>query len=527
MDPNRLLIWIVCLSSGLNFIQAAVWAGLQSTTALIPGFILTTTVVAAVLRPELGGWIGGVLWGGLLLLPSLAFRQISTLIGNGRYGQAHLLARGVAGLYWLYGLSDLPRFLGALVEARRGDLAQAHRVLDGLGQRTSTWVMPLLLELYRITARWEECLGWIRATGLQSQLDREAGLGLAYLRALGEMGELRALVWAYRRVIPGLQEAANPQLLPFAQLIVLAFCGQVSDVIRLFEGSLSQSPELIQRFWVATARQAAGETAQLGREWKLLLQAEEVTLQSAVQRRLTVELSDPRRHLGPADWEQLEQIGLASRQISPHGVEVSAPFVPYATYGLILLNLGVFGLEVILGGSTNLETLYLLGGLDPVQVWAGQWWRTLTSTLLHYGLLHLVMNMLGLLVLGPMVERSLGILRYLGVYWGAGVGSMTVITMLSVLGWSSTDFVVGASGSIMGMVGASAAILWRIWYRERSPQALRQLRMILLIIVLQLIFDLTTPQISVVGHTSGLILGFLIAGIMVLSQADPKLWRAQ
>ncbi len=527
MDPNRLLIWIVCLSSGLNFVQAAVWAGLQSTTALIPGFILLTTVITSLLRPDLGGWIGGVLWGGLLLVPSLAFRQISSLIGGGRYGQAYILARGVAGLYWLYGLSDLPRFLKALVEARRGDRAQAHQVLDTLGERTSTLVMPLLLELYRVTARWEECLGWIRGTKLRSQLDRDPGLGLAYLRALGETGQLRDLVWAYRQVIPGRQEAADPQLLSLAQLIVLAFCGQVEEVIRLFEGPLSRSSELIRRFWVATARQAAGERARLGREWKHLLQAEESNLESAVQRRLRVELADPHRQLGPADWEQVEQIGLASRQLSLRGTEVRGAFVPYATYGLILLNLGVFGLEVILGGSTNPETLYLLGGLDPVQVWAGEWWRTLTSTLLHYGLLHLVMNMLGLLVLGQMVERSLGILRYLGVYWGAGVGSMTVITVLSVLGWSATDFVVGASGSIMGMVGASAAILWRIWHRERSPQALRQLRMILLIIVLQLIFDLTTPQISIVGHTSGLILGFLIAGIMVLSQAEPQVWGEQ
>ncbi len=53
------------------------------------------------------------------------------------------------------------------------------------------------------------------------------------------------------------------------------------------------------------------------------------------------------------------------------------------------------------------------------------------------------------------------------------------------------------------------------------------MNMILLIIMLQLIFDLTTPQISIVGHTSGLILGFLIAGIMVLSQDGPQVWGEQ
>lgn len=513
MDPNRLLIWIVCLSSGLNFVQAVVLAGLRSAMALIPGLILLTTVMASVLRPELGGWIGGVLWGGLLLLPSLAFRQINHWIAAGRYGQAYGLARGVSGLYWLYGLADLPQLLQVVVAARRGDLEQAHGALDRLGKRTSTLVVPVVLELFRITARWEECLSWIQGTGLRGQMERDPGVSLAYLRALGETGALRDLVGGYGQVASGLEEGSHPTFLPLAQLMVLAFCGQVEAVIRLFEGPLSDFPPPIQWFWLRTARQAAGEKAGLEQEWRS--GETEGALALAVQRRLRVPLSDPQRVLGPEDWQQVDRISNSLSRASS-GASAQAAEIPYGTYGLIGLNLGVFGLELALGGSTNPETLYFLGGLDPVQVWAGQWWRTLTSTMLHYGLLHLVMNMLGLLVLGPVVERSLGILRYLGLYWGAGVGSMGVITVLSVTGLSSTDFVVGASGSIMGLVGGSAVIFWRIWQRQRSRQALRQLRMIWLIIVLQLIFDLTTPRISVVGHSSGLILGFLIAGMFVV-----------
>lgn len=517
MDPNRLLIWIVCLSSGLNFVQAAVLTGLGSATALIPGFILLATVVVSLTAPEIGGWVGGALWAGLLLMPSLVFRQISGLIGRGKYGSAHVLARALSGLYRLYGLGELPRILKALVEAKQGNSAPAHHLLDHQQQNTSPITASLWLELFRTTARWEECLAWLTSEGLWTQLERDPGLGLAYLRALGETGSLRNLVHVYQQLTPQLEEASNPSVLPLAQLMVLAFCGQVETVTYLFNDSLSEYPHPIRRFWLATARQARGERAASQQEWQELSTLPDLFLANAIRRRRSVPLADPHRQLNPEDWHQVAQIGDRIRGTAQRWTHARATArIPYATYGLIGLNLAVFGLEVMLGGSTDLETLYFLGGLVPEQVGMGAWWRLLTATLLHYGPFHLVMNMLGLLVLGPFVEQTLGILRYLGVYWGAGIGSMAVITLLSLQGLSPTDFVVGASGSIMGMVGASAAILWWLWHKHQSRYALRQLRTIVLIIVLQLIFDLTTPQISVTGHISGLIIGFLISGIMVV-----------
>ncbi len=59
----------------------------------------------------------------------------------------------------------------------------------------------------------------------------------------------------------------------------------------------------------------------------------------------------------------------------------------------------------------------------------------------------------------------------------------------------------------MGMVGAADVISFRIWQAQQTILAMRQFRTILLIISLQTVFDLTTPQVSFIGHISGLVIG--------------------
>jgi rhomboid protease GluP len=122
--------------------------------------------------------------------------------------------------------------------------------------------------------------------------------------------------------------------------------------------------------------------------------------------------------------------------------------------------------------------------------------------------------MLGLYLFGRLVEFALGVQRFLLLYLICAIGSMLAVAYMSILGYSPTNFAVGASGCIMGLVGAFAAILLIDWYRKRTRLAARSLRGILIIIILQVIFDLNTPHISFVGHTSGLIIGFVVGLIL-------------
>jgi rhomboid protease GluP len=96
---------------------------------------------------------------------------------------------------------------------------------------------------------------------------------------------------------------------------------------------------------------------------------------------------------------------------------------------------------------------------------------------------------------------------------------MVAITVLGILANVPDLIGVGASGAIMGLLGVMAAILLKGWRYEKAKIAAKRLRLVLLIVILQVLSDIFTPQVSLVGHASGLILGFL-AGI-ILFQVDP------
>jgi rhomboid protease GluP len=133
---------------------------------------------------------------------------------------------------------------------------------------------------------------------------------------------------------------------------------------------------------------------------------------------------------------------------------------------------------------------------------------------LHFGPVHLAMNMIGLLAIGPFVERALGRWRYSVCYLGAGIFSNALVVALALSERLRYELLVGASGSVMGLVGATAAICWQDWRRLKTQTARRRLRWAALVVVLQTVFDLATPQVSFSAHLSGAIAGFLIAALL-------------
>ena len=149
---------------------------------------------------------------------------------------------------------------------------------------------------------------------------------------------------------------------------------------------------------------------------------------------------------------------------------------------------------------------------------AGDWWRLLAAMFLHYGWLHLTMNMLGLLLLGPFVEKSLGRVKFVATYLFSGLASMAFVAVITHWRQMGDELLVGASGSIMGLVGATAIVWLRNWQTGRSHVALQRLRRVGLVIALQMVFDLVTPQVSMAAHTSGVITGCAVA--LLLTAVD-------
>jgi Uncharacterized membrane protein (homolog of Drosophila rhomboid) len=184
-----------------------------------------------------------------------------------------------------------------------------------------------------------------------------------------------------------------------------------------------------------------------------------------------------------------------------------------AVFILILLNAAAFIFEISFGNWTDPEVLHQLGALEPYAVVAqGQYWRLFTALFLHAGFLHLLFNLFALYVLGPPLERSIGALRFAICYLISGLISSAGVVMLTVIGIVQVAQLVGASGCIMGIVGAWAGFLLR---HRHAPNAKQRLGNVLMIVAIQTAFDLSTPQVSMAAHLCGLfsgaVLGFMLA----------------
>jgi rhomboid protease GluP len=177
----------------------------------------------------------------------------------------------------------------------------------------------------------------------------------------------------------------------------------------------------------------------------------------------------------------------------------------------ISLNILAFLIECFYGGWNDLA-LHQLGALEPSSVlFLGEYWRLITSLFLHAGPVHLLFNLFALYVLGVPLERSIGSIRFCFCYLIAGVGSTAGVTMLARFGLTRAALLVGASGAIMGIVGAWAAFL--LLHRD-APAAKQRLSNLALIIAIQIAFDLSTPQVSMSAHLCGLVTGFFV-GLLI------------
>jgi len=225
----------------------------------------------------------------------------------------------------------------------------------------------------------------------------------------------------------------------------------------------------------------------------------------------TAELRDQVRLFRHLESRQTQRVAFGSaplRQRVRHSQLRSAP----AVLVLILLNAVTFLFEISFGDLNDPEVLHRVGALEPYAVVVqGEYWRLFTALFLHGGFTHLLFNIFALYILGPPLERSIGTMRFVVCYLISGLASSAGVVGLTMLGFVQVSQLVGASGCIMGIVGALAGFLVR---HRHAPQAKQRLGNIVLIIVIQVAFDLSTPQVSMAAHLCGLIAGFLLGLIL-------------
>ena len=221
----------------------------------------------------------------------------------------------------------------------------------------------------------------------------------------------------------------------------------------------------------------------------------------------SAELRDQVRLFQRLESRQNRSVPFASAPVADrvrHSQLRSAP----AVLVLILLNAVVFLLEISVGDLNDPEVLHRVGALEPYAVVVqGEYWRLFTALFLHGGFTHLLFNIFALYILGPPLERSIGTIRFAVCYLVSGLASSAGVVGLTVLGFVHVSQLVGASGSVMGIVGTWAGFLVR---HRHAPQAKQRLANVGLIVAIQVAFDLSTPQVSMAAHLCGLIAGFFL-----------------
>jgi rhomboid protease GluP len=176
---------------------------------------------------------------------------------------------------------------------------------------------------------------------------------------------------------------------------------------------------------------------------------------------------------------------------------------------LIYLNIGIFLIMAFAGlGFISFKTKDLLewgANYRPITT-NGQWWRLLTNTFLHGGLMHVVANMYGLLFVGIFLEPLLGKTKYLILYLLTGI-----LASCASLWWYDATGSVGASGAIFGLYGIFLALLLTKVFPPDFGKAF--LASTLVFIGYNLLMGLT-GGIDNAAHIGGLLSGFIIGLIL-------------
>lgn len=194
------------------------------------------------------------------------------------------------------------------------------------------------------------------------------------------------------------------------------------------------------------------------------------------------------------------------------------------TVGIVVFTVAVWLVHLALQRWTGINTDLTLG--DNGMGIHGQWWRLVTAMFVHFGVVHIGLNMFMLWRIGPPVEKVMGKRLFFVSYMVCGIAGGVLSDL--VLGPNTLSG--GASGAIVGIVGlliGNTAVLHHAEARGRrttqewrfNPKVAKSLGIqIVLWIVLSSAF---IPQIDNWAHIGGGAIGLVIGGAAAWRRTGP------
>jgi membrane associated rhomboid family serine protease/Flp pilus assembly protein TadD len=193
--------------------------------------------------------------------------------------------------------------------------------------------------------------------------------------------------------------------------------------------------------------------------------------------------------------------------------EAEPPHFPIVVGTVLILNLLVFVVQTVTGGSTNTFNLVRMGAQHGPSIEGGEYWRFVTAAFLHIGILHLLVNSLCLWQLGRLLEHLFGATHFAFLYLIAGVGGTVCSFFMNEL-VSPGTVSAGASGAIFGVAGAMLVAGLR--YSDQIPESLQRAfgTGALPFLVFSLYYGFTRSGIDNYAHIGGALAGAVCGWVL-------------
>ena len=190
------------------------------------------------------------------------------------------------------------------------------------------------------------------------------------------------------------------------------------------------------------------------------------------------------------------------------------------TAAMIIINIAVFLILSVFGNTEDAVFMLRHGAMyEPMVMQDHEVYRIFTSMFMHFGIGHLVNNMLVLFVMGEPLEQALGHFRYLILYFVSGIGANWISMMRK--GADSLVISAGASGAIFGVIGG----LLSLAALNKGRLGNLSTRQLMIMVLFSLYFGFTSTGVDNTAHVSGLILGAILGILLHKRSKGYQTWE--
>ena len=509
MDLNDLCITLILVN--------CVWLFVRRPARL---WVIKITAVLALLgsawlwRPDRAGYYAVGPWALLIMLPMWLQHGTMILMQQRRLTLAGWTSAGLAWLHPSASARAMRKMIGVLRLMYRGEgaagleLAKQYGIHDpGLRH------LALVIEAQK-TGDWANFENELQKSNLNSLYDPILLSGqLVATAQRGDWEEFRQLCHQIG------QARFAPDMNGSLYLRAFALLGDVAAVNCVCVSSGHQWPRENCEYWMAVAEQISGAGEVARQRLVRLLPRASAWMRPAIERQLSHPIAGPTNaDLRSQSWGELspvlpEVVHDARYAVLSGGI----PRWPWMTFTLMLVLVAVF-VQEIPGGSENTENLERMGAMVvPLTGVPGEWKNAFMAGFLHFGPVHLALNLVGLLFLGRLVERDWGRVGMLLLFLVCNVTSAALLPWLTYHSPGDSSVFAGASGGIMGLLGGLWGHLLVGWLKRKTPLLRRQFRAACTVVIAQCVCDIMTPQVSMTCHMIGFVTGVLVGVLVGLS----------